>query len=77
MLSIVLVMWFAVGLVLFVQGLKKGSPLMLFLGVISILASILTFMGGMAFLPLVSPVALAIAYLAKKNKTTKMPKRTL
>ncbi|SEB11259.1 hypothetical protein SAMN03159332_3610 [Paenibacillus sp. 276b] len=77
MLSIALIMWIAVVLVLFVQGLKKGSPLMLFFGVISILAPILTFIGWLTFLPFVNPVALAIAYLGKKKQTTNMLKRTL
>ena len=76
-LSIALIMWIALGGVLFIQGLKKGSPLMLFFGVISILAPILTFIGWLTLLPFVNPAALAVAYLGKKRKTTNMLKQTL
>ncbi|WP_440117779.1 hypothetical protein [Paenibacillus sp. QZ-Y1] len=70
-LHIALVILFSfAGLVLVIQGLKKKSPLMLFFGVILILAPILIFMGWITWVPFVNPVALAIAYLGQKKKTT-------
>lgn len=70
-LHIALVILFTLaGLVLVLQGLKKKSLLMLFFGVILILAPILIVMGWITWVPFVPPVALAIAYLGKKTKTT-------
>lgn len=63
------------GVVFGVQGLKKKSPVMMYISVIFIFLPILLFMEWMTFLPLIAPAALASGYLVK-NKD-KINKRTL
>jgi len=55
------------GVVFGVQGLKKKSPVMMYISVIFIFLPILLFMDWMTFLPLVAPAALAIGYLVKNK----------
>ena len=54
-----------------VQGLKKKSPVMIYISVIFIFVPILLFLDWMAFLPFIAPAALASGYLVKnKDKST-------
>ncbi|MGG4398983.1 hypothetical protein ABEW61_02560 [Paenibacillus amylolyticus] len=58
------------GVVFGFQGLKKKSPVMMYISVIFIFVPILLFMDWLTFLPFIAPAALASGYLVKnKDKT--------
>nr|WP_154958339.1 hypothetical protein [Paenibacillus xylanexedens] len=59
------------GLIWTVKGIKKKLRLMVFFGVILMLAPILIIMGWMTWLPLVSSVALVASLFVRKDKDVK------
>lgn len=55
------------GLIWTVKGIRKKLRLMVFFGVILMLAPILVIMGWMAWLPLISTVALVASLIVRKD----------
>ncbi|MGQ8871207.1 hypothetical protein [Paenibacillus sp. TSA_86.1] len=55
------------GLIWTVKGIKNKVRLMVFFGVILTLAPILIIMGWMAWLPLISSVALVVSWCVRKE----------
>lgn len=66
-LYVTLLLFIAIGFLLFVYGLKKKSIMSLFLGGSIFIIPIFYAMNWVVFLPFVPPLAMVIAHVTKKK----------